>query len=146
MTRRFYYCNNQVTGNLCGDFTEGIGGTAGPFLPPFYYFETGYWLMCAKNGTTSLTGWSCYNFITGLQKLSSEQFQIIPNPAIDHLQIKRLKEGTEVKIYNSTGLIVKESIYYNSGLELDDFVSGMYYLMVRQKDGIWTPAGRFLKM
>lgn len=67
--------------------------------------------------------------ITGVQKISSEELTIYPNPSNGKLTIEKAysKRYSEVKVFNSKGALI-ESKRLNENLQFDNLNNGIYIL------------------
>ena len=60
-----------------------------------------------------------------------ETVKIFPNPSTDYIQLNSKELVKNITIYNATGIIVREVNNYNNGLiQVKDFPSGIYYIMI----------------
>lgn len=71
--------------------------------------------------------------------------RIYPNPAHDILYLEGAPTGTEIAVYNASGLLMKKGVLENGMLRLEDLPSGQLYLLrLRYRDG--EQGHRFLKL
>jgi hypothetical protein len=97
-----------------GYYIEGIGGVAGIFYQPFYYFESGHWLMCVKDNHEEIIysedSYDCYNYITGISdSFIGYDIVVSPNPFIASTTLLyKLKEPSTVQlsVFNQLGQLV----------------------------------------
>lgn len=103
-----------------------------------------YAVITATNNCSDTSG--CYS-LTNLCIGSSVQMMdivVFPNPAFDEIQLM-MNESLlieSVKIMNTTGQIVIQSD--SNLLNIDELVSGTYFVTVETRSGNWN--GKFLKI
>lgn len=134
--RKYFECNY----GWHGFYIEGLGGISGPFYEPFAYFESGAWLMCAKeHDGQSIWGSDCYDFTTDITEQESEaKLNVYPNPASNFIHIELSATPAEINIYNSHGLKIITTIAANktNTINLSQIDSGIYYLVVLEESGL----------
>lgn len=62
--------------------------------------------------------------------LSTSQFKAFPNPVVNYLYLFGVENGEMVQIYSSAGVLIRESAYSASGLNLSDLSVGTYVVKV----------------
>ncbi len=118
-----------------GFYIEGIGGAAGLFDVPYYYYEAGYWLMCVKD-TDDNPIWSnnseCYDFINGVNDaVTGPVVNIFPNPFISTIYIESAFDRISVRIYNYTGQQeLTQDTFYNKKIDVSGLLPGIYLVQV----------------
>ena len=70
--------------------------------------------------------------------ISEEDFNIYPNPTLDVLFIKNLdkQQIKEIKIIDSLGKELKKIKHVTNEINLRDFKSGVYYLLIKTEQKI----------
>ena len=72
------------------------------------------------------------SYVTGIEKLDEDQKQLIayPNPVINKLTIKGLKDNESIKLYNASGQIILADVADGNKkqLNLSHLKSGIYIL------------------
>jgi hypothetical protein len=123
---------------------EGIGSVAG-LLEPFFQFEDNYGLKCFNLNDSIFFPeyWYSCNLITGLndQKAINQSMKISPNPVSD-MAIIAISEFVEkiasVEISNIWGELIKNipiSDQSSVSLNSDEFIPGLYFCVLKSKDG-----------
>ncbi len=118
---------------------EGIGGCAGPFLFPMYYFENYHMLMCFKSGALEVAGERCNELLTvSTPELNLPNIKYYPNPVTNILTIELPAAGTSynISVYNSMGLLHAEYHAESPSFNLDMSVlpAGVYVVRIRGGD------------
>ncbi len=63
-----------------------------------------------------------------------ETITISPNPASDYVNIKTLEDDTDVKVYNSIGMLVKEiKVKKESNVNIEELETGLYFFKINSK-------------
>jgi hypothetical protein len=72
------------------------------------------------------------------EDVTSERLQVYPNPFAERIRIFGVREPAKVRIYDSTGKLVKTVDHVVAGDELNlvSFSSGVYVLRVHDGDGL----------
>ena len=66
---------------------------------------------------------------TGVDEVDQDPWIVYPNPATQSIRIEGLEEATEVRIYNSMGVLVKvANVAANEEIGIGDMASGIYLL------------------
>ena len=66
---------------------------------------------------------------TGVNEVDQNTWVVYPNPAMQSIRIEGLEEATEVRIYNSMGVLVKVvNVLANEEIGIGDMASGLYLL------------------
>ena len=66
------------------------------------------------------------------------------NPISEELMIRGLSETTNYSIFSAHGVLVKQGIVYDTGLNVGSLSSGMYFLKLQSAEGAQT--FKFLKL
>ena len=119
-----------------GFYIEGIGGVAGLFELPFYFFEEGTWLMCVKdiNNNNIYGNNNCYDFITNVPSVEKKySIMIFPNPFTKYLNIETSSGSLNVKIYNLLGKeLLNEKVAETKTIDMSSLNQGIYILKITQ--------------
>lgn len=119
-------------GNMTGYYIEGIGGVAGLYCQPFYYFESGSWLMCVKDTSNNVIfseyGF-CYDFLTSVNSTNyNEKIKIYPNPCKEIINIYGIDFKTELFLFNNLGQLIKsEELHSNKKIDISNLNKGIYF-------------------
>lgn len=58
-----------------------------------------------------------------------ERFEIYPNPAQDHVVLKGVAEGAQVRVFDLSGRQVFQGVYYvDNKLSISKLVAGIYII------------------
>jgi hypothetical protein len=84
----------------------------------------------------------------GLDDIQGKKGTVLKqNPVKNHLQLQLSDtlnpENVSVKVYNTTGILVKDAKYNDSGILLDNLSTGVYYLVL--EDGERVEKIKFIK-
>lgn len=137
LIRKVIQCNDANI-SLCGFYIEGIGGIAGPFLPPYYVFEEGYWLMCAgiynQQSLFSLYGnasYYCGALTSAIDEYSDNFLNVTPNPAKDYILIDAGIYPVDVTISDIFGkTIQKYNLQSSQSIDISILSPAAYFVSI----------------
>lgn len=85
--------------------------------------------------------------VLGVDEVKNVSTTLKQNPVEDYLQLQLgtslNQEGVTLKIYNTTGILVKEAKYSDSGILISNLSNGIYFLIVQE--GNKTEKIKFIK-
>ena len=123
-----------------GFYIEGLGGVAGLFERPYYYFEMGSWMMCVKDNEIIVweDSYHCYDLITGNDNdNAASQIKVYPNPTRDLIKINGADLSAKFKIYNTLGeCFIDSELKGQNTIDLNCLINGVYYLQIEHEDKI----------
>jgi Secretion system C-terminal sorting domain/F5/8 type C domain len=69
---------------------------------------------------------------------NQQQILVFPNPARDRVTINGLSGGEQLTLYNAAGQVMqsRKVIGYQENINISAYASGMYYLVIADKNGI----------
>ena len=151
---RKYFDSIDPLNPIYGYYIEGIGGTMGPFHPPWHVFEFGPWLMCVSDisenpiFTPISPSGTCYNFITGIESIEQQLklINVYPNPTQGVINVTGLKPSQELIIYDTTGRKLKQFAKIDSSQFLiSELPSGVLLLFLRDNKAEFS-IGKIIKL
>ncbi|HZL10963.1 MAG TPA: Ig-like domain-containing protein [Prolixibacteraceae bacterium] len=103
----------------------------------------------ALAGVSDVTAWTFKTgavFPTGLDSENgSLEFNIYPNPFVDHVDITNAYELSKVVFTNITGQVVKEVVNPSERIPLNELRSGIYFITLYNKDNVITKSAKIVK-
>jgi len=136
LSRKVIQCNDAAI-SLCGFYVEGIGGISGPFLPPYYVFEEGWWLMCAGIYNQSLLSpvgnfsYYCGALTSSLNEYSSNFLNISPNPAVEFIDVTSGIYPVDVTISDMYGKKLKTyHLESSQSIDISDLSAAVYLVSI----------------
>lgn len=114
----------------CSNLSNVVGATNQTFIPSV----TGSYAVIVRTNGCSDTS-MCYDFIStvGINSNSKNNFNIHPNPSVNVLYVEGISknEPTEIKIYNSSGVIIKQGfVFENEGFDINSLHPGIYFINI----------------
>lgn len=122
------------------DWIEGIGSTVHPFYSAFLSVAPGSKkeLLCFHLGNNKIFQNSSYSDCSLTTSLNDVQkkskIEIFPNPCLDYLIVKGIKQGTILNIFNSQGQVIlstpnniKHTVLQ---VNTNDWTSGVYFIQI----------------
>ena len=84
--------------------------------------------------------------VTGLNKSSTDNLHLYPNPVKYKLNFSQLKEKSEIEIYNLQGNLIlkKNEIIQTKMIDVSDFQNGIYLVKIIDNDMVKTTS--FIKI
>ena len=136
--------------NLSADATNftwnfGDGATSNETNPTHTYSENGLYTVTLNAGNAFCGTSISYDVFIDVSATEEEQLPewlaIYPNPAKDYILVdiqKTLNKPLELRVYNTTGQLVKEKqIQGTTPLDLALLAPGVYYLHLQQAENRW---------
>ena len=95
----------------------------------------------AGNAFAGVTATSTWTFKTGNSFVTDVpnpvvnplEFKVYPNPFVDNVNIDNASELSKVVVSNIAGQVVKEVVNPTSTIQLDQLVSGVYFISLYQE-------------
>lgn len=129
--------------SICTDITvepnggHGIyGGPSGAIFrtsKASCFFKSIFCSECTNAYATQAINANCSETLNNFE-LERDQYDVFPNPASDHLEIKGLAPNEDITIYNAIGEIIFQGATNNS-IDVSEFTSGIYLLSIDTIDG-----------
>lgn len=96
----------------------------------------------AANGVAGVTATSTWTFKTGAAFVTevpeiinnSLEFKVYPNPFVDYVTVTNASELSKVVVSNIAGQVVKEVVNPESTIQLNQLVSGVYFISLYQEN------------
>jgi hypothetical protein len=96
----------------------------------------------AGNAFAGVTATSTWTFKTGNEfatpviepKDNSLEFKVYPNPFVDNVTVTNASELSKVVVSNIAGQVVKEVVNPESTIQLNQLVSGVYFISLYQEN------------
>lgn len=139
-TVTFTYTGNSYT-SISWDFGDGSAPVSTP-NPTHTYSSPGTYTACVSVANSCGSNIHCKTIKTtttnGISNiLSNGDLQIMPNPAYDKLRIGTAAPGTILKLYNTTGSVVKQIALtaYDEEVDISGLPPGCYLLHCTDKTG-----------
>lgn len=79
------------------------------------------------------------------KKKVDELIKIYPNPAEDELYISSLLEIKQYSIYDSRGNEIKKDVLLSNKISINEFETGMYFILFSDKEKQFISAQKFIK-
>ncbi|MFZ6053211.1 T9SS type A sorting domain-containing protein, partial [Halocola ammonii] len=96
-------------------------------------------LMVTQDSCQFVT--DCLEFpVVSVEELDVNQIEVYPNPVSDFIQIKGLRNGRKIDVFNTMGKQVSSIVAENKTEELDftDLAPGVYFLRISDDKGVST--------
>ena len=99
-------------------------------------------------GITATTTWTFktgdFATITDPEVNNSLEFKVYPNPFVDYVTVSNASELSKVVVSNIAGQVVKEVVYPDGTIQLNELHSGIYFIAL-YKDGKVVSTVKLLK-
>ncbi len=70
---------------------------------------------------------------TAIENVNENKIVVAPNPGHDVINILNVQSGTNVKVFNISGLIVKDVILNTNSIDISNLVKGIYFISINEQ-------------